>query len=298
DVSGGADDTVRLQWAGLTESRSTFAGLDLSAGPRIMAIVNATPDSFSDAGDQGSTAAAIGHGLAMAEAGAQIIDVGGESTRPGADPVSPEAECRRVVPVVTSLAERGLTVSIDTRRAMVMATALAAGATIINDVHALGGQGSMAVAAQSGAHIVLMHMQGEPKTMQAAPDYAHILLDIYDFLEARIESCSHSGIDRRRLCIDPGIGFGKTAGHNFTLIAGLAMFHGLGCPLLLGASRKSFIAHAAPSQAESPPKARLGGSIAAALAAADRGVQFLRVHDVAQTQQALAVRAAITLARA
>ena len=295
------DDTVRRQWACLAESRAVFAGLDLSAGPQIMAIVNATPDSFSDPGDLHNATAAISHGVAMAEAGARIIDVGGESTRPGADPVTPEVECRRVVPVVTALAERGLTVSIDTRRATVMAAALKAGATIINDVTALSGQGSLALAAQDRVDIILMHMQGEPQTMQVAPDYAHVLLDVYDFLAARIESCVGSGIDRHRLCVDPGLGFGKTVGHNFTLIEGLAMFHGLGCPLLLGASRKSFIAHAAsgsPPNAESPAKARLGGSVAAALAAADRGAQILRVHDVAQTHQALAVRAAITLAGA
>ncbi len=289
------DEQAHRQWACLTGAPKAFAGLDLSAGPQIMAIINATPDSFSDAGDHAAPASVIDRGLGMAEAGARIIDIGGESTRPGADPISPDEECRRVIPVVTALAQRGLTVSIDTRRAVVMAAAVAAGATIVNDVNALGGQGSLTFAAQSSVDIVLMHMQGEPQTMQAAPGYAHILLDIYDFLGARIESCLAAGIDRRRLCIDPGIGFGKTGSHNFTLIEGLVMFHGLGCPLLLGASRKSFIAHAA---GESLPTERLGGSIAAALAAADRGAQILRVHDVAQTRQALAVRAAITLAGA
>lgn len=288
--SSACDDRTSRLWSRLTGSRDVFAGLDPTAGPILMGIVNVTPDSFSDGGDLATAAAAIAHGLTLAQAGAHLIDVGGESTRPGADPVSPEEELRRVIPVVAGLAERGLRISIDTRRAAVMTAAVAAGATVINDVNALGDPAAMTAAADSGADIILMHMHGEPKTMQVAPRYADVLLDVYDFLEARIEACDSAGIDPGRLCIDPGIGFGKTGGHNFTVISGLALFHGLGCPVLLGASRKSFIA------GTSTPKARLGGSLAAALAGHQRGAQILRVHDVAQTRQALAINAAITLA--
>jgi len=285
----GDDGLVSRLWQRLTAPRDAFAGLDLSSGPILMGIVNVTPDSFSDGGDFATAEAAVARGVALAEAGADLIDVGGESTRPGADPVSPQEESRRIIPVVAGLAGRGLRISIDTRAATVMTAAVAAGATLINDINALGDPAALTAAARSDADIILMHMRGEPKTMQAAPRYDDILLDIFDFLGARIDACTDAGIDRRRLCIDPGLGFGKTSRHNFTLIGGLAIFHGLGCPLLLGASRKSFIAPTAP-------KARLGGSLAAALAARRRGVQILRVHDVAETRQALATIAAITLA--
>ncbi len=289
------DGTAPIQWRHLTESRQPFAGLASARGPSLMGIVNVTPDSFSDGGDLKTTEQAIARGIALAEAGADLVDVGGESTRPGAAAVAPDEECRRVVPIVAALAERGLRVSIDTRRATVIAAAIAAGATVINDVNALRDADSLQAAARSGADIVLMHMQGEPRNMQNAPRYADPLFDVYDFLEDRIETCLAAGISRARLCLDPGIGFGKTVDHNLALIDGLATFHGLGCPLMLGASRKSFIAHAT---GESAPKARLPGSLAAALAARDRGAQILRVHDVAETRQALATMSAISRADA
>jgi dihydropteroate synthase len=252
-----------------------------------MGIVNVTPDSFSDGGLRLEAEAAIAHGAAMAQAGAQIVDVGGESTRPGAAPVPVEEELRRVLPVVRALAKMGAAVSIDTRHAAVMEAALAEGACVINDVSALtADRDSLSVAARSGAGIALMHMQGEPATMQDNPAYEDAALDVYDYLESRIGACERAGLGRERIVVDPGIGFGKTKRHNAEILGGLAMFHGLGCGILLGVSRKSFVAGA--SGGETPEK-RLPGSLAAALDAVGQGVQILRVHDVAETRQALAV---------
>ncbi len=274
----------------LTAPRPPFAGLDLGR-PRIMAVVNVTPDSFSDGGDRFDAGRAAADGLAMGEAGAAIVDVGGESTRPGAAAVPEEEELRRTVPVVRALAGQGLVVSIDTRRARVMAEALAAGARIVNDVTALAGDpASLEVAAGSGAAVVLMHMLGEPGTMQRDPRYDDAALDIYDYLAARVAACEAAGIARGRLAVDPGIGFGKTVAHNLEILDQLALYHGLGCPLVLGVSRKSFIAKLSRGEA---PKARLAGSLAAALAGLARGVQILRVHDVEETRQAIAVWSAI-----
>ncbi len=270
----------------LGEARPPFAGLDI-ANPRLMGIVNVTPDSFSDGGDQPDAAAAIAHGERLLAEGADIVDVGGESTRPGARPVSEVEERRRVLPVVEGLAAKGATVSIDTRRAGVMRAALAVGARVVNDVTALTGDAdSLAAVAESGAPVVLMHMAGEPGTMQDDPTYDDAVLDIYDALEARIAACVAAGIARARIAIDPGIGFGKSVRHNAELIARLTLFHGLGCALVLGASRKSFIARLSRDE---PPKARLAGSLAAALAGLERGAQFLRVHDVGESRQALSV---------
>lgn len=260
--------------------------------PVIMGIINVTPDSFSDGGDFFDARRAIDHGLGMLEQGADILDVGGESTRPGADPVSPDEEIGRVLPVVEALAAAGATVSIDTRHASVMRAALAAGAGIINDVTALSGDpGSLAAAAESDAPVVLMHMRGEPRTMQVAPDYDDAPLDVCDHLARRIETCVAAGIVRERITVDPGIGFGKTVDHNAGILRNLAVFHGLGCPLLVGASRKSFIG--ALSRGE-PAKDRLAGSLAAGLSALSQGAQMLRVHDVAETRQAVAVWRAAT----
>ena len=267
---------------------SCFAGLKVDGRPLIMGIVNVTPDSFSDGGDNYETETAITHGKSMLAAGADILDVGGESTRPGAKAVLLEEELRRVIPVIQGLKKLGATVSIDTRHADVMRQAVEAGADIINDVTALEGEGSLQMAASLGVPVMLMHMQGEPQTMQENPVYEDCVLDIYDYLHERIQACETVGIKRSDICIDPGIGFGKTLDHNMAIINQLGIYHGLATSVLLGASRKSFIAKICP---DVPAKDRLPGSLAAALQGANAGVQIVRVHDVAETKQALDVRA-------
>lgn len=270
--------------------RAQWAGLDLDR-PVIMGIVNTTPDSFSDGGVNLDPDMALAHAFAMIDAGARVIDVGGESTRPGAAPVSPDEELARVAPVIRALAERGVVVSVDTRHAAVMAGAMAAGARIINDVTALeGDRDSLAVAAETGAALCLMHMQGQPQTMQADPVYECAPLDIYDYLADRIAICELAGIPRARIATDPGIGFGKNVDHNSQIFAALALYHGLGCPILLGASRKTFIGKISRGE---PPRERLPGTLAAHLAGLDAGVQIVRVHDVPETVQAVKVWQAI-----
>ena len=273
----------------LRVTRTPLAGLTFDR-PRIMGIVNVTPDSFSDGNLFVHSQDAIAHALALETAGADIIDIGGESTRPGAEPVPLELELARVMPVIEGLAGRTRArLSIDTRKAEVMGRAAAAGVHIINDVSALTyDPQSMRVAKEVGLPVVLMHAQGDPRTMQADPQYDNVLLDVYDWLEARIEACVRAGLARERLWVDPGIGFGKTAAHNTALIAGVSLFHGLGCGILLGASRKSFIGALTGA---SNPAARMPGSVAAALAGVLQGVQIVRVHDVAETRQASSVTA-------
>ncbi len=276
--------------AAITAARAPLAGLALDR-PRIMGVVNVTPDSFSDGGRYASCDAAVAHGRTLMAAGADILDIGGESTRPGAAPVSIGEELDRVVPVVAELAKAGALVSIDTRRAAVMRAALAAGARIVNDVTSLAGDPeSLPIVAESGAAVVLMHMQGEPRTMQQDPTYRDAPLDIYDFFAERIAACTAAGIDPARIALDPGIGFGKRDPHNLAILADLALYHGLGCALLLGVSRKSFIGRL--SRGEDADH-RLAGSLAAVLAGLDRGVQIIRVHDVAETAQAVAIWRAI-----
>ncbi|MBB4267287.1 dihydropteroate synthase [Roseospira visakhapatnamensis] len=278
----------------LSAPRPPFAGLSLDR-PRVMGILNCTPDSFSDGGDHDTTETAVAAGLAMMAAGADILDVGGESTRPGSEPVSVAEEMRRVLPVVRALADRGARVSIDSRRAAVMEAALAHGASILNDVTALTGDSdALAVAARHRVPVILMHIQGEPRTMQADPRYDRAVADVTAWLGARVAACRAAGLAPEHLCVDPGIGFGKTVDHNRDLLGHIGALHGLGCAVLLGASRKSFIAHLAG--ADLPPKARLAGSLAAALGAVDQGVQILRVHDVAETVQALRVATATATA--
>jgi dihydropteroate synthase len=256
--------------------------------PQAMGILNITPDSFSDGGGhrddpQGAAAAAV----AMSEAGAAIIDIGGESTRPGAPYVWEGDEIARVVPVIERLRGGGTAISIDTRKGAVMAAGLKAGAHMINDVAALGfDDEALRVAAASDCPVVLMHHQGDPATMQQDPRYRDALLDVYDWLEARIEAVVAAGVARSRLLVDPGIGFGKTLRHNLQLLNGLSLLHGLGLPIVLGASRKRTIG---ALSGEAPVEKRLGGSIALALAGARQGVQVLRVHDVYETVQALRV---------
>ena len=281
---------IEAQLAAIAAPRPAWAGIALDR-PRIMAIVNLTPDSFSDGGDLADPAAAIAAGRAMLAAGADIVDIGGESTRPGAAPVSPEEERRRVEPVIRALAQAGAAVSVDTRHAAVMAAALAAGARIVNDVTALTGDpAAPATAARSGAALVLMHMQGEPRTMQREPTYVSAPLEVADYLAGRIAACAAAGIPRERILVDPGIGFGKTLAHNLDILDRLALLHGLGCGVLLGVSRKSSIGRLT---GVAEPKERLPGSLAGALYGLAQGVQVVRVHDVAQTRQALAVWQAI-----
>ncbi len=259
--------------------------------PQVMGIVNVTPDSFSDGGDRLDPGKAVDDGLAMWEAGASILDIGGESTRPGAEPVSEAAEIARVVPVIRGLSDAGARVSIDTRHAAVMRAAIDAGARIVNDVTALESDPeSLGVVAQSGMPVVLMHMQGDPRTMQKNPDYADVVLDVFDYLKRRVEACLDAGIPPGAIAVDVGIGFGKTLEHNLRLLDALAMFHSIGTPLLLGLSRKSFIAKLSHGEA---PKERLAGSLAGVAAGLARGVQIFRVHDVAETLQMIAVWQAI-----
>ncbi|NKB44911.1 MAG: dihydropteroate synthase [Alphaproteobacteria bacterium] len=270
----------------IAKPRSHYAGLSLNQ-PSIMGVVNVTPDSFSDGGDYATTERAVEHAIALAEAGAGILDIGGESTRPGATPIDTETEQKRVVPVVKALAEKGFIVSIDTRNASTMSASLSAGARIINDVTALSGDpDALEVAVKHKASVILMHMQGEPETMQSAPSYDWVVADVFDYLAARVDTCQKAGMDLASICVDPGIGFGKTDIHNAEIINALAMFHGLGCGLMLGASRKSFIGRLAGAK---DPKSRVAGSIAAALAGAAQGAGILRVHDVAETRQALTI---------
>lgn len=266
-----------------TAARTTFAGLSLDQ-PTLMGIVNVTPDSFSDGGVFARTDLAIDHGLTMAAEGAAIIDIGGESTRPGADPVPADEELRRVMPVIEGLRGRGAMLSVDTHKAAVMREALNAGVAIVNDVSALRADNMEAVAA-SDASVILMHMRGDPQTMQRDTAYDYLPLDIFDFFEERIAACEAAGIDRSRIAVDPGLGFGKTREQNFELIHCLALYHCLGCPIVMGASRK-FVSRGAARH----PKLqdRLPGSLVAAIAALDRGVQILRVHEVTQTVEAIA----------
>lgn len=275
----------------LSAPRPAFANLARKR-PLIMGVVNVTPDSFSDGGRHATAQAAIQHGRALVEAGADILDIGGESTRPGADPVPEAEELRRVIPVIEGLAGCGAVLSIDTMKAGVMTAATRAGATIINDVRALEGDPkALEAAAASGAWVVLMHCLGAPKTMQQAPHYDHVTLDLVDYLAGRIAACEAAGIARGKIAVDPGIGFGKTLEHNLKLLRGLALFQSLGCPVLLGVSRKSFIGRMTgeTDPAAKDPGARLPGSLAAALAGLDAGADILRVHDVAETVQAVAV---------
>ena len=255
--------------------------------PVIMGIVNVTPDSFSDGGLNAEADRAIAHGLQLAKDGADIVDVGGESTRPGSEGVPEKEELARVIPVVEGLVQAGLKVSCDTRKASVMRAALAAGATMINDISALQyDRESLAVMAEAPCPVILMHAQGDPKTMQLAPTYDDVVLDVYDALEARVETCIAAGINRSRLIADPGIGFGKTFRHNLDLLQQFTVFHGLGVLLLMGLSRKGFVG---ALTGESRAANRVYGSVGGALWSAFNGAHILRVHDVKGTVEALAV---------
>ena len=258
---------------------------------RVVGILNVTPDSFSDGGLYHDVEAAVAHGLRMAEQGADMLDVGGESTRPGAREVAVEEELRRVLPVIEQLAARtALPIAIDTSRPEVMRAAVAAGAGMINDVYALRRDGAMDAVAELGVPVCLMHMQGEPRGMQADPRYDDVVGEVHRFLTDRLFACELAGIDRRRVMVDPGFGFGKTLEHNLALLVALERFGSLGSGVYAGLSRKSMIG-ALTGRAE--PAARTAGSAAAALIAVQRGARMVRVHDVAATVDALAVWRAV-----
>ncbi len=256
---------------------------------KIMGIVNVTPDSFSDGGEFLDPEAAYAHGMELLEEGADLLDVGGESTRPGAPAVPAGEELERVLPVVERLADAGATVSIDTSKAVVADAALGAGAAIVNDVTALGDPDMAAVCASHGAGLVLMHMLGTPRTMQENPTYRDVVGEVRDLLAERRRTAVDAGVGEERIWLDPGIGFGKTVDHNLQLIAGLPQLAKLGRPILVGVSRKSFLGKLSGREVDE----RLGAGIAANVACVAAGAEILRVHDVAATSEAMKVTAAI-----
>jgi dihydropteroate synthase len=278
--------------ARVTGAPPPFAGLPADR-PLVMGIINATPDSFSGDGSGASPEAAVALGQTMLEAGADLLDVGGESTRPGAEPVPPEEEARRVLPVVRALAAAGAPVSVDTRNASTMRAALDAGARVVNDISALRHDpAAMAVVAERGAPVVLMHMRGlDPRGMQRDPRYGDVALEVAGFLRGRVEAAERAGIARGRIAVDPGIGFGKAVAHNLALIERLPLLAGLGCRILLGASRKRSLG---VISGEAAGGRRVAPSVAAALFGVARGAAILRVHDVAETAQALRVWIALS----
>jgi dihydropteroate synthase len=254
-----------------------------------MGVVNVTPDSFYDGGRHASTAEAIEHARRLAEEGAELLDIGGESSRPGSDAVSPDEELARVLPVLDGLRDLEVPLSVDTTKPGVMRAATAAGAAMINDITALAAPGAIEAVAASGAAVCLMHLRGEPKTMQADPVYANVVAEVRDFLAARVAACVASGIERDRIAIDPGFGFGKTVEHNLALLRRLDAIAALGVPVLAGWSRKSSLGRITGRATEE----RLAASLAAALIAVQRGARIVRVHDVAATRDVLAVLAAV-----
>ncbi len=302
-------DKARAALASLSQPRPVFAGLDM-ARPHIMGVVNVTPDSFSDGGQFDGTASALSHARQMGADGASLLDIGGESTRPGAAPVSTDEECARILPVITALSAEGYLVSADTRHALVMGRSVAAGAQIINDVSGFTSDGApqaMASAYKANpdhAFAIAMHMQGTPQTMQDNPVYDFAPIDIYEVLKSHIDGLVAAGFPRTHIAIDPGFGFGKTPHHNRQLIEWTALFHALGVPILIGVSRKSSIPVLA-AQGQDVPLAsgygsdaatqRLGGGIALSIMAAQQGAQLFRTHDVPQTHQALCVLAGPSL---
>ena len=279
--------------ARLSQKRPAVLGLDTTR-PNLMGIVNVTPDSFSDGGMHHSFERAAQFAANLPAQGADILDIGGESTRPGALCVEESEEIARTKPVIEAIRAAGITtpISIDTRKAATARAAFAAGADMLNDVSALSFDPTLAsFAAQKNAPICLVHAQGTPETMQDNPLYDNVLLDVYDYLEQAVEMAEKGGIAREKIIVDPGIGFGKTVKHNVQLLRGMSLFHGLGCLVLLGASRKNFIGTLSSVKS---PEARVHGSVGVALAAAGQGVQIIRVHDVAATNQALTLwRAAL-----
>ena len=255
--------------------------------PRVMGIVNVTPDSFSDGGEHFDADVAIAHGMKLAEEGADLLDIGGESTRPGAEEIPVEEELRRTIPVIEALAKRvPIPIAIDTSKPEVMRAAVAAGAGMVNDVYGLRREGALDTAAALGVPVVLMHMLGEPRTMQTKPEYDDVVGEVHRFLAERIFAAEMAGIAKKRIVVDPGFGFGKTSQHNLQLLAQLRRFTELGVPVLAGLSRKKTIGELTGRDA---PRERVSGSVAAHLIAAQNGAMLLRVHDVAATLDALKV---------
>ncbi len=262
--------------------------------PLVMGVLNVTPDSFSDGGQFNALELAISHAEQMIADGVDVIDIGGESTRPGAPPVSPEEELQRVMPVIYALRDCGKPLSVDTRRALVMREALMAGADMINDIEGFRDPASLAAVSDSDCAICIMHMQGQPQSMQQSPHYDDVLSEVREFLSAQVTEAEAAGITRDRICIDPGYGFGKTVQHNLKLLAWQnELQNDLGLPLLAGLSRKSTIGHLTGK----PVEQRMAGSVGAALVAAERGARIIRVHDVAETVDALKVWDAARRAR-
>lgn len=276
----------------LTAPRPSVAGVSMDV-PSIMGIVNVTPDSFSDGGRHNDAERAVAHAQLLLEEGADFLDIGGESTRPGAEFVPDEEEIRRTAPVIARLTAAGLSaISIDTRKSMVARAAILDGATVLNDVSGLDFDPAMAdLCVEFDLPICVMHAQGTPETMQNDPRYSDVVLDVYDALENKVDRLVNLGLDRGKIIVDPGIGFGKTQAHNLALLQNISIFHGLGCPILLGVSRKRFI-----GTIGNAPEAdkRAPGSIAVAMAAVAQGIQILRVHDVSETKQALDLHLAVT----
>lgn len=263
--------------------------LDLST-PKVMGVLNVTPDSFSDGGRFMHLEAALTQARKMVQAGASVIDVGGESTRPGSDPVPVQVELDRVLPVIEAIVESlDVAVSIDTSKPEVMREAVAAGASLVNDIFSLRLEGALEEAARLDTAVCLMHMQGEPRTMQSAPHYDDVTAEVRAFLEERVAACLRAGIERERITVDPGFGFGKTAGHNVELLAGLRRLHALELPLTVGLSRKSTLGNLTGR----PVEERMPAGVAAAVLAVERGAQIVRTHDVAPTVDAIRVAVAI-----
>lgn len=291
-IAATTEPEVKAALKCICSKRARIAGVSFER-TRIMGVVNVTPDSFSDGGLHDTHEAAIAHAARLIAQGADIIDIGGESTRPGADPVEAKDEAARILPVIKGLRGVKAALSADTRKSMVMAQAAEAGAHIINDISALSHDPeSLSVAADTGLPVILMHAQGDPKTMQDDPAYGDVVLEVYDILKARIALCEEAGISRDRIIADPGIGFGKTFEHNLNLLQSISLFHGLGVPVMAGVSRKKFIG---TLTGEAEPARRVSGSLGGALAAVSQGVQLLRVHDVKDTVHALAVWQASTM---
>jgi dihydropteroate synthase len=277
-------EAVEILLARISAPRQSVAGLDFTR-PQVMGILNVTPDSFHDGGLDANAVAAVTRGQALHAAGAHIVDVGGESTRPGASPVPEEEELTRVLPVIEGLVGK-VTVSIDSRRAGVLSRCLTAGATLANDVHALTGERCVEAVVEAGVPVVLMHGPADPTIMQSDTDYGDVSLDSWDWLAKRIEICEAAGLPRDKILVDPGIGFSKTAEQSARVLGDISLYHSLGCAIVLGASRKSFIAGVSRGEASED---RLAGSVTAVNHALSQGVQVLRVHDVAETSQAIAV---------
>jgi dihydropteroate synthase len=273
----------------IQKKRSSIISLN-NTKPVLMGVLNTTPDSFSDGGKFNKLKPAIQHAKLMLEQGAQIIDIGGESTRPGAELISEQEECKRVIQIVKKISQiKKCIVSIDTRKSSVMMAAVKAGAKIINDVSALDfDSNSITLVAKLRKPIILNHSQGTPKTMQKNPNYQNVLIDIYNYFENKINQLEKRGLKRKNIILDPGIGFGKNVQHNLTLMSKISFFHSLGCPLMLGPSRKSFIGKIMGSK---DTISRLGGTISSVIIGANQGVQFFRVHDIKEIQEALTINA-------